>query len=115
MVPGSEIQISETEYWIVHRGNRFGPFDCEWSVDLHGLQLTYQGCKFGEICSEEELYADLAPFRLPMTVCRVATIAAGTIAVGISQGHQKDIRIASLTAELENHGLDRFSVIDTGR
>lgn len=107
---GDEIVLEKTAFWVASRGRCFGPFDYEWSADLHGLELTYQGEKFGEICSDEELFADLAPYRLPMSVCRVAVITAGTLAAGIVDGQCMDERISRLLNLLEQFGYSRFRV-----
>ena len=68
------------------------------------MELTYQGQKFGEICSEEELFADLTEFQLPMSVCRVAVITAGTLAAGIVDGHCMEERISQLLTSLDSFG-----------
>ena len=110
---GDEILLDETAFWVATRGRCFGPFDYEWSSDLRGMELTYQGRKFGEICSREELFADLTEFRLPMSVCRVAVITAGTLAAGISDGRGTDERISGLLQSLDSFGYGRFRVRNT--
>lgn len=105
-----EILLDETAFWVATRGRCYGPFDYQWSPDLRGMELTYQGRKFGEICSREELFADLTEFRLPMAVCRVAVITAGTLAAGISEGHCTDRRVSSLLTSLDSFGYGRFQV-----
>lgn len=105
-----EILLDETAFWVATRGRCFGPFDYEWSSDLRGMELTYQGTKFGEICGPEELFADLTEFRLPMSVCRVAVITAGILAAGISEGHCEDRRVSSLVESLDSFGYSRFQV-----
>lgn len=107
---GDEILLDETAFWVATRGRCFGPFDYQWSPDLRGMELTYQGRKFGEICSREELFADLTEFRLPMSVCRVAVITAGTLAAGIADGHCTDQRVSELLNSLESFGYGRFRV-----
>ncbi|MEZ6059842.1 MAG: hypothetical protein R3C19_05725 [Planctomycetaceae bacterium] len=108
----SEIQMSGTAFWVCNRGRRFGPFDYQWSADLRGLELTYCGEKYGEVCSEDELFADLAPFRIPLAVCRVATIAAATIVEGIGRGESSQQRNRRLSTALERFGFDRFRIRD---
>lgn len=105
-----EILLDKTAYWIASRGRCYGPFDYQWSHDLRGIELTYQGKKFGEICSKEELFADLAEFQLPISICEVATLTAGTLALGISQGNCTDMRVSSLVESLNEHGFGRFRV-----
>ncbi|MDG1896199.1 MAG: hypothetical protein P8J37_14950 [Fuerstiella sp.] len=108
----SEILIDDTAFWVATRGRCFGPFDYQWSPDLRGVELTYQGSKFGEICSDEELYADLAEFNLPISVCEVAAITAGTLAVGIAEGRCVEQRVSNLLTLLEKFGFSRFRVRD---
>ncbi len=108
----NEILLRGTTFWVSSRGRNFGPFDYQWSGDLHGLELTYCGEKYGEICSTDEMFADLAPFRIPVSVCRVAAIAAATIAEGIGQGESADQRRGRLLAALQRFGFGRFHVRD---
>ena len=105
-----EILLDETAFWVAQRGHCYGPFDYEWSVDLRGVALTYQGKKFGEICSAEELFADLTQFQLPMTVCRVAVITAGTLTMQISEGACLEQRVSSLLEALEKFGYGRYRI-----
>lgn len=105
-----EILLDDTAFWVAHRGRCFGPFDYEWSPDLRGVELTYQGTKFGEICSAEELFADLTEFQLPMSVCRVAVITAGTLTMQIAEGCCVDERVSSLLNALEQFGYERFQI-----
>lgn len=105
-----EIVLQNTAFWVGARGRCFGPFDYEWSCDLRGIELTYQGEKFGEICGPEELFADLAEFKLPISVCKVATITAGTLAVGITDGACVDERVSVLIQTLNQFGFGRFRV-----
>ena len=107
---GDEILLEKTAFWVAARGRCFGPFDYQWSQDLRGVELTFQGKKFGEICGPEELFADLAEFKLPMSVCRVAVITAGTMAAGIARGDCTDERISQLTDALDDFGFGRFKV-----
>lgn len=107
-----EIVLDETAFWVATRGRCFGPFDYQWSADLRGVELTYQGIKFGEICGPEELFADLTEFKLPMSVCRVAVITAGTLAAGISAGHCVEQRVKTLLDSLSSFGYGRYRVRD---
>ncbi|MEO2020085.1 MAG: hypothetical protein ABGZ53_37620 [Fuerstiella sp.] len=105
-----KILIDDTAFWVATRGRCFGPFDYQWSLDLRGVELTYQGLKFGEICGREEFYADLAEFRLPISVCEVAAITAGTLAAGVAEGRCVDQRVSNLLTLLEKFGFSRFRV-----
>lgn len=106
----SEIQVSEGGFWILTRGRQFGPFDYQWSSDLHGIEFTYRGEKFAEICSADEVFADLSPFGLPISVCKVAAITAGAMAIGIANGDCADSRMSQLTQALDTYGFGRFAV-----
>jgi hypothetical protein len=106
----NEIIFHDGRFWVASRNRLFGPFDYQWSLDLHGLEFTYQGMKFGEVCSEDEFYADLKPCRLPITVCRVVTVVVGNIAAAIRSGTPTDQRDRSLEKTLRMFGLSRFSV-----
>lgn len=105
-----QILLTGTGFWIVARGQSFGPFDYQWSIDLRGLELHYQGQKFGEICSSDSLFADLTEFQLPMSVCRVAVITLGVIANGISSGDCIDQKAAKLILALDQFGYSRFQL-----
>lgn len=113
--PHDEILLADTAFQVTSRGRTFGPFDYQWSHDLRGIELTFQGVKFGEICSHEELFADLSEFQLPISVCRVATLTAGTIALGIADGQCLDLRIAALVRSLDEFGFGRFRVRQSAR
>lgn len=111
MTPSAnEIVLSDTAWWVVARGRTWGPFDYQWSDDLHGIELTYEGKKYGEVCSEEEFFADLSPFRIPVSVCRVAAIVAGSLAVSISAAEDTDQRASRLTESLQQFDFGRFIV-----
>ena len=113
--PRDEILLADTAFQVTSRGRTFGPFDYQWSHDLRGIELTFRGVKFGEICSHEELFADLSEFQLPISVCRVATLTAGTIALGIANGQCLDLRIADLVSSLDEFGFGRFRVRQCAR
>jgi len=106
----NEIILNDDKFWIVSRRDLFGPFVYQWSGDLYGIEFTYQGQKFGEVCSDEELYADLKPFGLPIHVARVAALIAGAIVVSIRAGTSTDQRISHLISLLQQFKLGRFSI-----
>ena len=106
----NEIILNDDKFWIVSRQELFGPFDYQWSGDLYGIEFTYQGQKFGEVCSDEEFYADLKPFGLPISVARVAALVAGTIVISIRSGTSTDERVTHLISLLQQFDLARFSI-----
>jgi hypothetical protein len=106
----NEIILDDDRFWVVSRDALFGPFVYQWSGDLYGIEFTYRGIKFGEVCSEEEFFADLKPFGLAITVCRVVALTAGVIAVGIRAGTSVDERVSHLIALLQQFELDRFRI-----
>lgn len=106
----NEIILNDDKYWIVCRHELYGPFNYQWSGDLHGIEFTYQGQKFGEVCSEDEFFADLKPFGLPISVARVAALTAGTFVIGIRRGTSLDERVTHLLSLLQQFQLDRFRV-----
>lgn len=108
--PANEILLQKTGFWVTARGQTFGPFDYQWSLDLRGLELLYQGRKFGEICSPDSLFADLTEFQLPMSVCRVAVITLGVLANGLSSGECRDQQASRLLGALDQFGYSRFQL-----
>ncbi|MFO0979438.1 MAG: hypothetical protein U0996_23730 [Planctomycetaceae bacterium] len=110
----NEIILDDDAFWIVFRNELYGPFHYQWSGDLHGIEFTFKGEKFGEVCSDEEFFADLKPYSLPISVARVATLIAGTIAVGIKNGSTLDERVSHLMELLHDFHLDRFQIRDQG-
>ena len=106
----NEIILNDDKFWIVSRQELFGPFVYQWSGDLYGIEFTYQGQKFGEVCSDEELYADLKPFGLPISVARVAALIAGAIVVSIRSGTSTDERVSHLISLLQQFDMERFSI-----
>ncbi len=102
------LQLDESRFWVIHRRRRYGPFDYEWSADLYGLELTYQGQKFGEICSRDEIYADLSEFRLPRRVVEVASLVSGCLLFGMLQGFSPLERAEFLAQHLTQHGCADF-------
>jgi hypothetical protein len=109
-VQKNEIILSDSGFWVLFRRRGYGPFDYQWSLDLHGIEFTYQGEKFGEVCSRDEFYADLKPFELPMTVCRAAAIAAAMIAQSISEGTGTRDRVLQLQRMLVELDVPGFQV-----
>jgi len=107
-LPWRGLRIDGTRFWVIHRRREFGPFDYEWSQDLGGLSLLYRGDKFGEICSSEELFADLKGFHLPMSVVEVATLTLGCCLYGILCGLTSGQREDLLEAHLIEHGYGDF-------
>lgn len=106
----NEIILDDDKYWIVSRNELFGPFVYQWSGDLYGIEFTYQGEKFGEVCSDDEFFADLKPYGLPISVARVAALTAGVIAVGIRGGTSLDERVSHLISLLQRFDLQRFRI-----
>ncbi|WP_437226153.1 hypothetical protein SH661x_004436 [Planctomicrobium sp. SH661] len=95
------IRFDQTQFWITHRRREYGPFDYDWSADLRGMELLYQGTKFGEICSAGEIFADMREFQLPMRVVEVACVVLGSIVLGVSAGfnaqERSDLLVDTLT------------------
>lgn len=106
----NEIVLTDDRFWIVCRDRIYGPFSYQWSGDLYGIEFLYQGLKFGEVCSEDEFFADLKPFRLPVSVSRVAALTAGVIAAGIRSGTTLDERVSHLIELLTKFCLERYSI-----
>jgi hypothetical protein len=106
----NEIILNDDKFWIVSRQELFGPFDYQWSGDLYGIEFTYQGQKFGEVCSEDEFYADLKPFGLPISVARVAALIAGHSSSAFVPGHQRMSVFHTLISLLQQFDLGRFRI-----
>ncbi len=102
------IQLDGSRFWVTHRRKTYGPFDYEWNTDFCGMELLYNGHKFGEYCSVDELYADLKPFKLPMTVVSVTSIVMGCVLFGIMHGLRENERCDLLLSRLSEHGFNRF-------
>lgn len=102
------LRFDDARFWVIHRRRRYGPFDYEWSADLYGLELTYQGRKFGEICGSDEIYADLSEFRLPRRVVEVASLVSGCLLFGILHGYSRPERVELLAQHLVQHGCADF-------
>ncbi len=86
------LRFEETSFWIAHRGKEYGPFDYQWSKDLHGIELMFAGDKFGEFVSADQLHADLSEYELPRKVSKIAAVVLGSIAYGIGQGWDESTR-----------------------
>lgn len=98
------LRFDETQFWVIHRRTEYGPFDYDWSADLRGMELLYQGHKFGEICSKREVFADLKEFGLPMRVVEVASVVLGCMILGISSGcsqRERDTMLAQTLREFD--------------
>lgn len=70
--------------------------------------MLYNGQRFGEYCSMDELFADLKPFALPMSVVRVTSIVMGCILFAILNGLREPERLDLLDTRLRQHGLQHF-------
>ncbi len=79
---------------------------------MYGLEFIYQGQKFGEYCSSDEIYADLKPFGLPSSVCQVASVTIGTIVETILAGIPNSDRERILLNRLTYFGFSKFANIE---
>jgi len=70
--------------------------------------MLYRGEKFGEYCSREELYADLRPFRLPLSVVNVTSIVMGCVLWGVLNGLSESEREHLVQTRLSEFGYERF-------
>jgi hypothetical protein len=103
------VEFDGSRFWVIHRRKKYGPFDYEWSSDFCGVELLYAGKKFGEYCSIDEVFADLKPFRLPMSVVSVTSIVIGCLLSGILQGIPEPERRQLVSLRLKEHGFGRFA------
>ncbi|MCA9115233.1 MAG: hypothetical protein KDA79_09100 [Planctomycetaceae bacterium] len=108
MNPAHGLIFDDSRFWVVHRHQRYGPFDYEWSKDFCGMEFTYGGRKFGEYCSDDEIFADLAEFQLPRPVVAVGTIVCGTIVRLVLEGSPRHERAAQIEEVLLEFGYGRF-------
>lgn len=108
MSPSHAVHLQGTRFWVTHRRRTFGPFDYEWSHDFCGVALLYNGQKFGEYCGREELYADLRPYHLPMSVVNVTSIVMGCVLWGVMHGLSEAERDEVLQSRLNEFGYARF-------
>jgi hypothetical protein len=76
------------------------------------MELLYQGTKFGEVCSANELFADLREFRLPMRVVEVASVVLGCLIIGISSGFSESEKAVLLRKTLREFDCDAFLPCD---
>lgn len=107
-LPRRGLRWEGTRFWVIHRRREYGPFDYEWSHDLNGLRMIYQGKTFGEICGSDEFFADLKEFRLPTSVVRVATLTLGCHLYGVIRGLNHLQRMDLLRSRLVEHGYRDF-------
>ena len=90
----------------------YGPFDYEWSQDFCGVELLYRGQKFGEVCGEQEIFADLKEFHLPMTVVKVASVVFGSLLHHLRGGLNPRQREVHLSYVLDAHGCGEFQLLN---
>jgi hypothetical protein len=110
IVSGSHgIELDGSRFWVKHRRRVYGPFDYEWTSDFCGVEMLYDGQKFGEYCSVDEIFADLAPFNLPMSVVRVTSIVMGCVLYGVLNGLKESERNQLLAQRLRDLGFERFA------
>ncbi len=102
------VRIEDTRVWVTHRRLEYGPFDYDWIPNLRGIVLTFRGRQFGEILSEEEIYADLSEYRLPLRVVEVAVLVLGNALYSGLNGFNADERREMLEDSLIVAGCDRF-------
>ncbi len=114
MTDSHGIEFEGTRFWVIHRRQKYGPFDYEWSADFRGVELLYGGVKFGEYCSVEELFADLKPFALPMSVVSVTSIVMGCVLFSVFHGFREGERYELVANRLREHGFDRFCPQNSG-
>lgn len=102
------IHLDGSRFWVKHRRRVYGPFDYEWTSDFCGVEMLYDGQKFGEYCSIDEIFADLAPYRLPMSVVKVTTIVMGCILFSVLNGLKESERLELLSDRLRELGFEQF-------
>jgi hypothetical protein len=106
----NEIFLRPDDFWIVFRQRFYGPFDYQWSIDLHGIEFRFQGQKFGEFCSDDQFFAELSPFGLPQAVCSAAMLVAAHLVQGIRSGSSAADRLQALKSLLAEHESEPFVV-----
>lgn len=104
------IRIDGSRFWVVHRRSTYGPFDYEWSKDLYGVELLYDGKKFGEYVSDAEIFADLKEFSLPATVVEVSSVVLGCIVFSVLHGLSEPDRLKLIRERLDESGHEKFAV-----
>ena len=102
------IHLDGSRFWVKHRRQVYGPFDYEWASDFCGVEMLYDGQKFGEYCSVDEIFADLTPYHLPMSVVRVTSIVMGCVLFGVLNGLREPERFQLLTERLREMGYEQF-------
>lgn len=103
------VVFDDLTFWVIHRSGRHGPFDYQFSLDLNGIEMMYQGDKFGECCSEDEFCADLKPYSIPLKVSEVATVVLGAIIFGIFQGQNHTERREQIYKSLCEAEMARYA------
>lgn len=104
------ILLVETQFWVIHRHAHYGPFDYQWSHDLRGIELLYQGEKYGECASDEEFFADLKTYSVPLKVAEVATVVSGSIIKTIFGHSQVTDRVSEIRLNLASSNLARYQL-----
>lgn len=102
------IHLDGSRFWVKHRRRVYGPFDYEWASDFCGVEMLYDGQKFGEYCSMDEIFADLTPYHLPMSVVSVTTIVMGCVLFSVLNGLRESERLELLTDRLREMGFEQF-------
>ncbi|HEY0982832.1 MULTISPECIES: hypothetical protein [unclassified Schlesneria] len=102
------VYLNGSRFWVKHRRKVYGPFDYEWAGDFCGVEMLYNGQKFGEYCSADEIFADLTPFQLPMSVVRVTSIVMGCVLFSVFNGLPESERIELLKKRLIEMGYEQF-------
>jgi len=115
MPPPHGVRFVGSQFWVTHRHREYGPFDYQWSRDLGGIELTYRGEKFGEYCSEEELYADLKEYRLPIRVVEVSSILLGCVIYAVLHSLSETEREEMFLDRLRSTGHEKFTHFDHRR
>ena len=110
--PTHGLIFEETAFTVVHRRSHYGPFDYEWADDLRGIEFTYRGEKFGEVCTPHQFYADLSPFSLPRRVSQVAMIVLGCLLISIQEGEVGAARRQRLKDNLTQFGCAGFECLE---
>tara|TARA_R110002020_G_scaffold288824_2_gene504302 strand:- start:77 stop:496 length:420 start_codon:yes stop_codon:yes gene_type:complete len=108
--PDFGVLCDETRFWVIHRRDCYGPFDYQWSTDLYGLELLYQGEKFGECCNSEQFFADLKPYQLPTRVTEVAMTVVGAIIACSFNAISGNERLDHVSKMLQKSGLARYEI-----
>lgn len=104
--------VRDDSFDVIHRRRRYGRFTYEWTHDLNGLELLCERRKFGEICSAEQLCADLSDFAMPHPVRCVATIVLGCLVRELGDGRSHRDRLRRLRNELDKLGYAKFDLVD---